>query len=143
MSSLTCKICGYKSSDSTEENYFKKKYKDTPLHDIFYVCGVCLDNMTREEYENYNYQLDDYDNKFFEIVTKNSKTLSNGQRLNLVINHGRKEFFYSGCHAFDLGVVENNLLKRDIFLIRETLRFQGYREVSHNIVKIWYNNWRL
>jgi hypothetical protein len=71
------------------------------------------------------------------IETKNSKTLSNGNRLNLVINHTTKEFYYNGCNAFNIGFVTNNLLKRDIIAELRILKELDYQEVPHYRVVEW------
>jgi len=72
------------------------------------------------------------------IKTYNSKTGTNGQRLNLVINETLKEFYFHTCNIFDLGEVENELGIREVQRLKKDYENEGYKEVKHSQVK---ENW--
>ena len=73
------------------------------------------------------------------MKTYNSKTGSNGQRLNLVINEERKEMFFHTCNVFDLGdIYDENGIREVNRLYKDFLR-QGYKEVKSSEVRM---NWQ-
>lgn len=73
------------------------------------------------------------------IRTYNSKTGTNGQRLNLVINEDRKEIFFHTCNVFDLGNINNDLGIKEIQRLKNEFINNGYKEVKYINVK---NDWK-
>ena len=73
------------------------------------------------------------------ISTFNSRACINGNRRNLVVNYDKKEFYFSGCHTFNLGEVHNGLGIREVNNIHKNYNAEGYKKVSHEEVS---NNWR-
>lgn len=74
------------------------------------------------------------------IITFNSKTGINGQRLNLVINETLKEFYYSDHNTFNFGNIENDLGIREVQRMRKEYITEGYKEARyHDVNEIWRN----
>ena len=69
----------------------------------------------------------------------NSKTGSNGQRLNLVINEERKEIFFHTCNVFDLGDIYDENGIREVNRLYKDFLQQGYKEVKSQDVRL---NWQ-
>ena len=74
------------------------------------------------------------------ITTYNSKTCIYGNRRNLVVNETLKQYYYSSCNAYNLGIVKNDLGIRFVNgMYKEYKNDSDYTEVKHIEVK---NNWK-
>ena len=71
-------------------------------------------------------------------ITYNSKHDIYGNRLNLVINEEKKELYFYGCNAYNLGNVINDLGIREIKRMYKEFIADGYKKVSHATVR---DNW--
>lgn len=72
------------------------------------------------------------------LVTYNSKTNIYGNRLNLVLNHTTKQFYFYGGHVFDKGEVHDEQLQRDIKRIKNYYeKEEGYTSTSHLEASKW------
>jgi len=71
------------------------------------------------------------------IKTYNSKFDKYGNRLNLVINEGRKELYFKSCNAWNLGDIIEDLGIREVNSMYKSFLKQGYAEVRHSDVKNW------
>ena len=70
------------------------------------------------------------------IKTFNSRTCIYGNRRNLVVNEETKEFYYSGCNAYNLGEAENDLGIREVnWMYKDLKANEEYTEVSHAHVR--------
>lgn len=69
------------------------------------------------------------------IKTYNSKHDIYGNRLNLVVNEIKKEIYFNGCNAFNLGEVIDNLGIREVNRMKKEYIANGYKLVSHAIVR--------
>lgn len=69
------------------------------------------------------------------IKTYNSKHCINGNRRNLVVNTDTKEVYFSGCNAFNIGEVQNNLGIREVNRLHKEYLQDGYKNVSHAHVR--------
>lgn len=72
------------------------------------------------------------------ITTYNSKHDIYGNRLNLVINEEKKEVYFSGGNAFNLGNVIDDLGIREVNRMHKEFLAEGYKKVSHSEVR---DNW--
>lgn len=72
------------------------------------------------------------------IRTYNSKHDIYGNRLNLVINEEKKELYFYGCNAYNIGEVTNDLGIREVNRMHKEFLKEGYKPVSHAEVR---DNW--
>jgi hypothetical protein len=72
------------------------------------------------------------------IITYNSKTDTNGNRRNLVVNTDTKELYHSGGNAYNLGTVYNDCGIREVNRLKKEYEEDGYKEVKHSYVR---DNW--
>lgn len=72
------------------------------------------------------------------INTYNSKFDTYGNRKNLVVNEDKKEIYFSGCNAFNLGNVTEDLGIREVNRMYKEFLADGYTEVKHSEVR---DNW--
>ena len=71
------------------------------------------------------------------LTTYNSKTGTNGQRYNLLVNDGTKEFYFAGHNTFNKGNVIDGLGAREIKNMRDDLISQGYTNTAWEVAKTW------
>ena len=76
------------------------------------------------------------------IKTYNSKHDIYGNRLNLVVNEEKREIFFYGCNAYNLGSVSNGLGIREVNRMKKEFIAVGYTLVSHSHVRdTWARNY--
>ena len=73
------------------------------------------------------------------IKTFNSKSCVYGNRRNLVVNYDKKEIYFSGCHAYDLGIVKSDLGIREVNRMYKEYLKEGYTQVQHSTVRDLWN----
>lgn len=73
------------------------------------------------------------------IITYNSKHDIYGNRLNLVVNEDKKEIYFYGSNAYNLGNVIDDLGIREVKRIHKEFLQDGYIKVSHAEVR---DNWK-
>ena len=74
-----------------------------------------------------------------EIKTYNSKHDIYGNRTNLCVNFTKKEVWFYGCNAFNIGDVMDGLGIREVNRLHKEFIAEGFKPVSHAEVR---DNWK-
>jgi hypothetical protein len=101
----------------------------------FYKAGIAISNHTGETLA----EIVAAPKKEPSIVTYNSKFDINGNRLNLVVNHDKRELFFYGCNAYNLGTEYSDCGIREVNRLHKEFIADGYKPVSHAEVR---DNWK-